>query len=288
MAKATTIGTKYVMIQSIYFAFLFKNKSHIMHNTSHSRAYWAPECFQTYTPITESIDLWVALLSERKSEGTIFGETMKHFLLFTFTNLRDGDRFYFEVDPVLNAEDINLIREVKFSYLVLANTAIKKMQSLVFNQVNYTDVCEKMDLEASFSFRNVNEVPISNMGVYFSNQVIRSTNALGEFSVKNLSACKAYEFVLATDVANPLAGLSTKDILLIQNHILGNNRIKSIPSLVAADVDNSGVVSSMDIIMLRKILLGNISDFVVENSWQYVTSSASTRMNDGLTALNAK
>ena len=33
----------------------------------------------------ESIDLWVALLSESKSEGTIFGETMKHFLLFTFT-----------------------------------------------------------------------------------------------------------------------------------------------------------------------------------------------------------
>lgn len=76
-------------------------------------------------------------------------------------------------------------------------------------------------------------------------------------------------------MANPLAGLSTKDILLIQNHILGNNRIKSIPSLVAADVDNSGVVSSLDIIMLRKILLGYTSNFAVENSWQYVTSSAS-------------
>ena len=223
----------------------------------------------------ESIDLWVALLSERKSEGTIFGETMKHFLLFTFTNLRDGDRFYYEADPVLSADDKKLIGEVKFSQLVLSNTAIKKMQSLVFNQVNYPEICEKMDMEASFSFRNVNEVPISNMGVYFSNQVVRSTNALGEFSVKNLSACKSYEFVLATDLANPLVGLSTKDILLIQNHILGNNRIKSIPSLVAADVDNSGVVSSLDIIMLRKIILGYTSNFVVENSWQYVNSSAS-------------
>ena len=223
----------------------------------------------------ESIDLWVALLSESKSEGTIFGETMKHFLLFTFTNLRDGDRFYFEVDPVLNADDKNLIREVKFSHLVLSNSAIKKMQSLVFSQVNYSEVCEKMNMEASFSFKNVNEVPISNMGVYFSNQVIRSTNALGEFSVKNLSACKSYEFVLATELANPLTGLSTKDILLIQNHILGNNRIKSIPSLVAADVDNSGVVSSLDIIMLRKIILGYTSNFVVDNSWQYVISSAS-------------
>jgi hypothetical protein len=223
----------------------------------------------------ESIDLWVALLSERKLEGTIFGETMKHFLIVTFTNLRDGDRFYYEVDPVLSVDDKNLIREVKFSHLVLANTAIKKMQSLIFNQVNYPEVCEKMEMEASFSFKNVNEVPISNMGVYFSNQVIHSTNALGEFSVKNLSACKTYEFVLATDVANPLAGISTKDILLIQNHILGNNRIKSIPSLVAADVDNSGGVSSLDIIMLRKLILGYSSNFVEENSWQYVSSLAS-------------
>lgn len=223
----------------------------------------------------ESIDLWVALLSEKKVEGTIFGESMKHFLLLTFTNLRDGDRFYYQVDPVLSVDDKNLIQGVKFSHLVLANTAIKKMQSQVFSQVNYPEVCKKMDMEASFRFKNVNEVPIANMGVYFSNQLIRSTNALGEFSVKNLSACEVYEFVLATDVTNPLAGLSTKDILLIQNHILGNERIKTIPSLIAADVDNSGGVSSLDIIILRKIILGHTSNFEVENSWQYVSSLAS-------------
>ena len=62
---------------------------------------------------------------------------------------------------------------------------------------------------------------------------------------------------------------------MIQNHILGNNRIKSIPSLVAADVDNSGGVSSLDIILLRKLILGYSSNFVVENSWQYVSSLAS-------------
>ena len=109
----------------------------------------------------------MALLSEKKLEGTIFGETMKHFLIVTFTNLRDGDRFYYEVDPVLSVADKNLISEVRFSHLILTNTAIKKMQSLVFNQVNYPEVCEKMDMEASFSFKNVNEDPISNIVVYF-------------------------------------------------------------------------------------------------------------------------
>jgi hypothetical protein len=224
----------------------------------------------------ESVDLWVALLSEKKLDGTIFGETMFHFLVHTFTNLRDGDRFYFEIDPILSAEDKKLIRDVQFNQLVLSNTGIKKMQTQVFTQVNFPEICDKMKMEASFSFRNVNESPISNMGVNFSNQGLNSTNEKGAFSVKNLSACNAYEFKLAVEPASLLTGLSTKDILLIQNHILGNKKIKLIPSLVAADVDNSGAVSSLDIILLRKILLGYPNSFSTDNMWQYVNSTVSS------------
>lgn len=223
----------------------------------------------------ESVDLWVALLSEKKLEGTIFGETMVAFLTYTFKNLRDGDRFFYEIDQVLTEEDKKLIREVKFNQLVLANTTIKKMQSQIFTQVNFPQICDKMDMQASFSFRNVNEKPLANMGVYFTNQQLNSTNETGSFSVKNLSACKTYEFKLATEPANLLSGLSTKDILLIQNHILGNRKIKSIPSLVAADVDYSGTVSSLDIILLRKMILGYPNSFSTDNMWQYVASTSS-------------
>jgi len=224
----------------------------------------------------ESVDLWVALLSEKKMDGTIFGETMFHFLTYTFTNVRDGDRFYFEIDPVLNEEDKKLIREVKFNHLVLSNTRINKMQSQVFSQVTYPEICDKMAMEASFSFKNVNETPISNMGVYFSNQLLNSTNEKGSFSVKNLSACHTYEFKLATEPASLLTGLSTKDIILIQHHILGINKLKSIPTLIAADMDNSGSVSSLDIIMIRKLLVGYPTDFSKENMWQYVNASVSS------------
>jgi len=223
----------------------------------------------------ESVDLWVALLSEKKLEGTIFGETMVAFLTHTFKNLRDGDRFFYEIDPILSAEDKKLIRDVQFNQLVLANTTIKKMQSQIFTQVNFPQICEKMEMQASFSFRNVNEKPIANMGVYFTNQQLNSTNATGSFSVKNLSACNTYEFKLATEPANLLSGLSTKDILLIQNHILGNRKIKSIPSLVAADVDHSATVSSLDIILLRKMILGYPNSFSSDNIWQYVGSTSS-------------
>ena len=104
------------------------------------------------------------------------------------------------------------------AYLVELNLFQTAISLLLIFHIKYFNKfqCDHSLILHSFSFKNINEVPISNMGVYFLNQVIRSTNALGEFSVKNLSACKTYEFVLATEVANPLAGLSTKDILLIQ------------------------------------------------------------------------
>ncbi len=223
----------------------------------------------------ESVDLWVALLSEKKAEGTIFGETMVALLTYTFKNLRDGDRFYFENDEILTEDDKKLIRGVKLNHLILANTTIKRIQSQVFAQVNFQQVCEKMETEATFSFRNIDERPIANMGISFTNQVQRSTNESGSFSINKLSACNTYEFKLATEPADLLSGLSTKDILLIQNHILGNRKIKSIPALIAADVDNSGNVSSLDILLLRKMILGFQNGFSTENSWQYVNATVS-------------
>jgi hypothetical protein len=223
----------------------------------------------------ESIDLWVALLSEKKMDGTIFGETLLRFLTYTFTNVRDGDRFYFEIDPVLSEEDKKWIREVTFNRLVLSNTQIKKMQSRVFTQVNFPEICDNMAVEASFNFKNVNDTPISNMGVYFSNRLLNATNENGSFSVKNLSACLEYEFKLATEPAGLITGLSTKDIIIIQHHILGHRKLSSIPAMIAADMDNSATISSLDIILLRKILVGYPTDFSTENMWQYVNASVS-------------
>jgi hypothetical protein len=223
-----------------------------------------------------AVDLWVALLSEKKVGGTLFGETLMQFLTYTFKNLRDGDRFFYEIDQVLTEEDKKLIREVKFNQLVLANTTIKKMQSQIFTQVNFPQICDKMDMQASFSFRNVNEKPIANMGVFFTDQQSAITNSNGSIFIKNLSACKSYEFKLATDPVNLFSGLSTKDILIIQNHILGIRKMKTVPALISADMDQSGIVSSLDIILLRKIILGYPNNFSSNNLWQYVSAGTSS------------
>ncbi len=68
----------------------------------------------------------------------------------------------------------------------------------------------------------------------------------------------------------PLDGVSTYDILLIQKHILGLQILDSPYKLLAADADGSGNISGADIIYLRRLLLGDISDFDLQDSWQFI------------------
>lgn len=69
---------------------------------------------------------------------------------------------------------------------------------------------------------------------------------------------------------DPLNGVSTQDIVLIQKHILGKAVISSPYRLIAADVNNSGGISGADIAEIRKLILGIIPNFTKVNSWTFV------------------
>ncbi|MEE9438801.1 MAG: T9SS type A sorting domain-containing protein, partial [Saprospiraceae bacterium] len=65
-------------------------------------------------------------------------------------------------------------------------------------------------------------------------------------------------------------GVSTLDLIQIQNHILGKTPIIDGYNMIAADVNNDANVSAIDLVLLRKIILG-IDDEVKNNtSWRFV------------------
>ncbi|MCB0608077.1 MAG: T9SS type A sorting domain-containing protein, partial [Lewinella sp.] len=68
-------------------------------------------------------------------------------------------------------------------------------------------------------------------------------------------------------------GLSTIDLILLQRHLLGNQLLESPYLLIAADVNNSGNITTLDLIELRKLLLGNIDQFQNNTSWRFVPKS---------------
>ena len=69
---------------------------------------------------------------------------------------------------------------------------------------------------------------------------------------------------------DPLNGVSTYDLSLITKHILGLAPFSSPYKLIAADVNNSRSVTTLDVIELRKLILGIYTDFPKNSSWRFV------------------
>lgn len=68
-----------------------------------------------------------------------------------------------------------------------------------------------------------------------------------------------------------LNGVSTFDLVLVSKHILGQQRLDSPYKQIAADVNNSGSVTTLDMISMRKMILGVDNRFPNGNtSWRFV------------------
>lgn len=96
------------------------------------------------------------------------------------------------------------------------------------------------------------------------------TGNSGHFEFPNLPVGGDYTIVPEKDL-DLINGISTMDIVLISKHIMGIQKLNTPYKLIAADVDRSGTISALDIIKLRKLLLG--IDTAMPNgnhSWRFV------------------
>ncbi len=69
---------------------------------------------------------------------------------------------------------------------------------------------------------------------------------------------------------DPLNGVSTLDLIIIQKHILEIESLGSPYKYIAADVSNDGLISAIDLIELRKLILGVQTEFKNNESWKFV------------------
>jgi hypothetical protein len=72
------------------------------------------------------------------------------------------------------------------------------------------------------------------------------------------------------DVAN---GVSTFDLLQIQRHILGKQVFTTPYQFIAADINQSGNISTLDIIQLRKVILNIETKFPNNTSWRFIDAA---------------
>ena len=69
-----------------------------------------------------------------------------------------------------------------------------------------------------------------------------------------------------------LNGVSTLDLVLMQRHILGINALDSPYKMIAADINNDNQITVLDMLELRKLILGLYTEFPNNTSWTFVNT----------------
>ena len=100
------------------------------------------------------------------------------------------------------------------------------------------------------------------------------TSADGLYSFTNLVAGYDYTITPERD-GDYLNGVSTFDLVLISQHILGVAPLNSPYKVIAADANNSESVTTLDLIQLRKLILSIDTELPNNTSWRFVDADYS-------------
>ena len=94
------------------------------------------------------------------------------------------------------------------------------------------------------------------------------TGVNGQYAFDNNAMGLSYTLE-ASKNDNHLNGVSTLDLVLIQKHILGLDQLDSGFKVIAADINNDANVSAIDLVELRKVILGITNEFTNNTSWRF-------------------
>ncbi len=96
------------------------------------------------------------------------------------------------------------------------------------------------------------------------------TEADGYFHLPNVLPREGTTVIKPYKNDDPLNGVSTFDLVLINRHILGIEPLNSPYKMLAADVNNSRSITTADILELRKLILGLYNELPGSPSWRFV------------------
>ena len=114
-------------------------------------------------------------------------------------------------------------------------------------------------------------VPVDGVEVMLSGafDAMYQTNRTGTFSFVGLREDFDYSVIPHKDT-DPTRGVTTFDLILLRRHILAQAQLDSPYKWIAADANKSGTLTTLDMLLLRKLIL-NVDDELAQNtSWRFV------------------
>ncbi|MCF8239119.1 MAG: T9SS type A sorting domain-containing protein [Saprospiraceae bacterium] len=227
----------------------------------------------------DNIDPWVGYLVEKKVPGSLFGETLIQVMVEQFTTLRDGDRFYFENDADLSAEEKAAIKSTTLYDVVMRNSNITVLQKNLFIMESHYDMCKATEYEVEVGgsvVANLTEEPLQDvelsMSAEYMDDALSASDEDGVFTFGPTQTCRGYH-LKATKEDTYKNGLSVADLILMRRHLTGSPLLASPYQLIAADVNANGDVSIADLLSMRKVLIGAETSFAATEPWAFVNNA---------------
>ena len=121
----------------------------------------------------------------------------------------------------------------------------------------------------------ISNVELGLLGTTTGN-ALSADNGFYEFS--NVEENGAYEVIPMLNI-DPLNGISTMDMIMISQHILGVSVFTNPYQLIAADANNSNSITVLDMLTIRKLILGLTTNFENTTSWRFVPESYTFPIN---------
>jgi len=125
----------------------------------------------------------------------------------------------------------------------------------------------------------VEEVDVTNEDMLDQYEMNDMTDNIGSYAFNFNTMGNDFQVTPAKN-DDYLNGVSTLDIIIIQRHILNSVQLDSPYKMIAADVNNDGTITALDLIELRKLILGIYDELPDNSSWRFVDASTTVDMSN--------
>ncbi len=154
--------------------------------------------------------------------------------------------------------------------IVTGNTNVHNCVITVVDNNNFCTTTSGNMLAIEGSIYTEDFQTIENVEVMLAdNMLMAVTDQDGNYAFDAMPEGGTYEVTPMND-KNYLNGVSTLDLILIQRHILGIEKFDTPYKYLAADVDDSHTLNGVDLVELRKLILGLYDNLPNNTSWRFV------------------
>jgi hypothetical protein len=130
-----------------------------------------------------------------------------------------------------------------------------------------------------------NETPVYEASIVLTKTPVfggaqeTGTASTGYYRFTDVARYHSYN-VKAEKNSNLLQGVNTIDIITLQKHLLGKRPFIALDQYIAGDINHDGIVNAIDMIQLRKALLGIIDEFPNNTSWRFAVQPVDLHSRD--------